>query len=100
MTKSFCVRAFYYSVFNLTYKRKNKGINLKHKKFVKDLAEKNNTQEGCVKYSVSNTTDGRIVGVVDSDILKNIDTNITEILKIFNKSTLFQKRFFPKQFIS
>ena len=37
-------------------------------------AQKNTTAKGGVKYSISETTDGRIVAVVDSDILENIDT--------------------------
>ncbi len=35
---------------------------------------KNTAQEGGVKYSLTTTTDGRSVAVVDSDILSNIDT--------------------------
>lgn len=37
-------------------------------------AQKNTTDKGDVKYSISETTDGRIVAVVDSNILENIDT--------------------------
>ena len=33
-----------------------------------------NTADGGVKYSISETTDGRFVAVVDNDILKGIDT--------------------------
>lgn len=37
-------------------------------------AEKNTTDKGDVKYLLRETTDGRIVAVVDNDILENIDT--------------------------
>ena len=37
-------------------------------------AQKNTTNKGDVKYLLSETTDGRIVAVVDNDILENIDT--------------------------
>ena len=37
-------------------------------------AEKNTTPEGGVKYSVRETKDGQFVAVVESDILKDIDT--------------------------
>lgn len=36
--------------------------------------KKNATKDGGVKYSISKTSDGRPVAVVDNDILKNIDT--------------------------
>lgn len=39
-------------------------------------AEKNTTQEGGVKYSIRETTDGRFVAVVESDILEDIDTSV------------------------
>ena len=38
-------------------------------------AEKNTTREGGVKYSVRETTDGRFAAVVESDVLKDIDTS-------------------------
>ena len=40
-----------------------------------DLEFAKNKAQGDVKFSVSETTDGRIVAVVDNDILSNIDTS-------------------------
>lgn len=42
---------------------------------IEEEAQKNTAEEGGVQYSISETTDGRFVAVVDDDILSNIDTS-------------------------